>query len=500
MARRRARRRGAARSGHSDRHRRAHARPQRPRRPAPLPHGPRRRARGIDDRAGRGSRRRARERARRRSRAGHRIRRRGDRGRRARRRRCLAGHRSVGRRAAPALGPGRAAGRHRGEAVVRGTRVDGLVRVGLARRRRGSGVDAREGVSAGGRGGGVPRRPRGRTVLGRAAAAPPARVGGRGVDGRTGARLRRAAERCVSASRPDAAEGQPPGPRRRRGRERADRACPRPGARQLRRRRDDRRHDLRPARRPVRAPARARYEGLEGRRPPGRPLLCTRDHRDPHPRADPGQAGGRCRGPEPRSAHGDARRHLRRRPGLCEPALGLAREGHLGERRVDRPGPDAAPPDRRHHGLGEVWLHQHASDVDPAPCDARGRADDPHRPEADRAELLRVDPAPPDAGRVEPEGGVRRPPQRRRRDGAALRAPLDRARAEPPRGEPHVPGTGRGPAPVPPRRDRRARRPHDDLAAGGRGRDHPPCAEVARRGHPPRPRDAAARPWTSSRG
>ena len=32
---------------------------------------------------------------------------------------------------------------------------------------------------------------------------------------------------------------------------------------------------------------------------------------------------------------------------------------------------------------------------------------DPDRPEADRAQLLRVDPAPADAGRLEPEGGLR---------------------------------------------------------------------------------------------
>ncbi len=60
-----------------------------------------------------------------------------------------------------------------------------------------------------------------------------------------------------------------------------------------------------------------------------------------------------------------------------------------------------------------------------------------------------------------------------------------------PGGEPHVPGAGRGPAAVPPRRDRRARRPDDGLAAGGRGRDHPARAEVARGRHPPRARDAA---------
>ena len=51
---------------------------------------------------------------------------------------------------------------------------------------------------------------------------------------------------------------------------------------------------------------------------------------------------------------------------------------------------------------------------------------------------------------------------------------------------------GEAHAAVPARRHRRARRPDDGLAAGGRGRRHPPRAEVARRRHPPRPRHAAA--------
>ena len=65
-------------------------------------------------------------------------------------------------------------------------------------------------------------------------------------------------------------------------------------------------------------------------------------------------------------------------------------------------------------------------------------ADDPDRPQADRAQPLRVDPAPADAGRLEPEGGERRPPQRRHRDGAPLRAPRAGARPRAPRGEPRA--------------------------------------------------------------
>ena len=142
--------------------------------------------------------------------------------------------------------------------------------------------------------------------------------------------------------------------------------------------------------------------------------------------------------------HRHARRHLRRPARHREPALRLARQGHLRQRRLDRPRAHAAPPDRRHDRLGQVGLHQHAADLDPAPRDAGRRADDPDRPEADRAQLLRVDPAPPDAGRLEPEGGVRRAPQRRRRDGAPLRAALARPRAQPARGEPRLPRARRG--------------------------------------------------------
>ena len=55
-----------------------------------------------------------------------------------------------------------------------------------------------------------------------------------------------------------------------------------------------------------------------------------------------------------------------------------------------------------------------------------------------------------------------------------------------------VQGSRGGAAAVPAGRDRRARRPDDGLAAGGRGRDHPPRPKVARGRHPPRARDAAA--------
>ena len=91
--------------------------------------------------------------------------------------------------------------------------------------------------------------------------------------------------------------------------------------------------------------------------------------------------------PEPRHA----RRHLRRPAADGEPARGLARQGHLRHRRLDRPRADAAHPDRRHDGLRKVGLHQHDPHLDAPARDARRRAHDPHRPEAHRAQPLRVD-------------------------------------------------------------------------------------------------------------
>ena len=242
--------------------------------------------------------------------------------------------------------------------------------------------------------------------------------------------------RCCAEVEPD--------DRPERGRERAHGRGARPVPRELRRRGDRRRPDLRAARDALRAAARARHEGRQGRAAEGRPLVRARDDRDPHPRADPRQAGRRRRGAEPLAEPRHARRHLRRPAGVREPGLGLARQGHLGRRRLDRPRANAAPPDRRHDRLGQVGLHQHDPHVDPAARDARRGAADPDRPEADRAQLLRVDPAPADAGRLEPEGGERRAAERRHRDGAPLRAPLARSRAQPARGEPRVPQARRG--------------------------------------------------------
>ena len=95
-------------------------------------------------------------------------------------------------------------------------------------------------------------------------------------------------------------------------------------------------------------------------------------------------------------------------PQTASPRLRLARQGHLRPRRLDRPRAHAAHPDRRHDRLGQVRLHQHDPQLDPAARDPRRRADDPDRPEADRARLLRVDPAP--ARRRSSRARRRRPP------------------------------------------------------------------------------------------
>ena len=95
---------------------------------------------------------------------------------------------------------------------------------------------------------------------------------------------------------PDA--GRPPhlaGAGRRLGRDRgARRRAARADARAFRRRGHGDRPDLGPARYAIRAPACAGDEGREGRGAQGRPLVRARDDRDPDPRADPRQAGGRA--------------------------------------------------------------------------------------------------------------------------------------------------------------------------------------------------------------
>ncbi len=283
----------------------------------------------------------------------------------------------------------------------------------------------------------------------------PARARGRGA---------RDAGAAVRAARPGDRRLQAPGPRAparveaRLGLERGGEPAGRGGARHVprafRRRGDRDRADLRAPRHTLRAAARPRHEGRQGREPEGRPVLRARHDRDPHPRADPRQAGGRRRGPEPEPEPRHPRRHLRRPAAVGEPARRVARQGHLGRRRVGGPRSHAAHPDRRHDRLGQVGLHQHDPHLDPVAVDARRGAPDPDRPQAHRAQLLRVDPASPHAGRLEPEGSKRCPAQRRHRDGTALRAALAGARAQLARGQPCLPQARRGGAAVPVDRDR----------------------------------------------
>ena len=386
------------------RRRRADARPQRARRPAPVPDRRRGRPRRPDDRAGREPRRRRRLGPRRRPRARDRGGGLADRRRRARPRRAAARHRRLGGRAAAPLGARRPAGRQRRAPVDREHRV------GRLERRRPVGRRRRDGAARAARG-----RPSCRSTASRRtptssrqARSPRSRrrcfrpspiVGGRADSGRRA--------RSTSSPREPASTGCPTARSSRRARRRrADSADV--SARTAQVLVETLAHfgveatvvgtDRRPARRPLRAPARAGDEGLEGRGAEGRPLVRARDDGDPHPRADPGQAGGRRRGPEPRAAASSrSATSSTTCPATASPLVGLARQGHLRQRRLDRPRADAAPPDRRHDRLGQVRLHQHAPHLDPAARDAGRRADDPDRPEADRAQLLRVDPAPADA-------------------------------------------------------------------------------------------------------
>ncbi len=166
---------------------------------------------------------------------------------------------------------------------------------------------------AGRRGICLPRRRR----PGRACSAHP--VPHRGVGSTSG---RRRAGRAEPLRRHADREGLPPaGPHapphrnveRRTGRgQLAGRPVPDAGARRVRRPVEHRRPDRRPARDALRAPARARDEDVQGLGSQGRPLVRARDDRDPHPRADPGQAGGRRRGPEPEPEPGHPRGRLRR--------------------------------------------------------------------------------------------------------------------------------------------------------------------------------------------
>ena len=203
--------------------------------------------------------------------------------------------------------------------------------------------------------------------------------------------------------------------------------------------------DLRPARHALRAAAGARHEGVEGRRrsrTTSRYALATTEIRILAPIPGKQAVGVEVPNLSPKLVTlGDIYGDL---PATASPLSVWLGKDISGNADLDRSRAHAAPPHRRHDRLGQVGLHQHDPHLDAPALDAGRGADDPHRPEADRARLLRVDPAPPDARRLEPEGGGGRAHERRRRDGAPLRAPLVRPRAQPARGEPRVPRARRG--------------------------------------------------------
>ena len=201
----------------------------------------------------------------------------------------------------------------------------------------------------------------------------------------------------------------------RRGRRAAGR-----GARALQHRGAGRRDGRRPAHHALRAAARARHQGRQGRAAQGRPRVRARGDRDPHPGADPRQAGRRHRGPERAPPDRPPRRRLPGAAARLVAADGVAGQGRGRQRDRRRPGEDAAPAGRRHDRRGQVRCRQRDAVLDPAARDAARGADGARRPQAGRAHPLRLDPAPADAGDHLPATGRDRAPEPRARDGAAL--------------------------------------------------------------------------------
>ena len=180
------------------------------------------------------------------------------------------------------------------------------------------------------------------------------------------------------------------------------------------------RHGRRPAHHALRAAPGARHQGRQGRPAQGRPRLRAGRRRHPHPRPDPRQAGGRRRGPQRPPAHRAPRRRL---PGAARRLVAahrLAGQGRRGPRDRRRPGQDAAPAGRGHHRRGQVRRRQRDALLDPAARHAARGPDGARRPQAGRAQPLRLDPAPADAGHHLAAPGRHRAAEPRARDGAAL--------------------------------------------------------------------------------
>ena len=363
----------------------------------------------------------------------------------------------------------------------------GARRAGARARAAARAAGARRGARAG-RG----RRPGGRDQVPR-----PGRPDAAGPLPRVGHRLARLRLDRPRSPLPQALQrrGQPP--RHRRAGE--DRRPARRGARALPRAGEGDRHGRRPAHHPLRAAPGARHQGRQGRPAQGRPRVRARGVRHPHPRPDPRQAGRRRRGPQHAPAHRPPRRRLPGAAGRLVAADGLARQGRRGPRDRRRPGQDAAPARRGHHRRGQVGRGQRDAVLDPAARHPARGADGARGPQAGRAQPLRLDPAPADAGDHLAAPGRDRAAEPRARDGAALHVHVagPHALAGGAQQGPRAPR--RAAAALHPVRHRRARRPDDGRARRRRGLDHPDRPEGARGRHPPRARDAVARAWTSSR-
>ena len=256
-----------------------------------------------------------------------------------------------------------------------------------------------------------------------------------------GPRLRLGAARRRAAADPLERRADPAGHRR----AGADRDEPGRGARALRRRGEGDRHRRRAAHHPLRAAAGAGDEGRQGGPAEGRPRLRAGGDRHPHPRADPGQAGGRGRGAQRAPPDRQARRRL---PGAAEGLVAADRVARQGRRRQgDRRGPreDAPPARRRHDRRGQVRRDQRDALERPAarhPARGAARAG---RPQAGRAQPLRVDPAPADARDHEPADGRERAAEPRQGDGAALRDHVAGPHPRPDRAERGPPPSGAKP-------------------------------------------------------
>ncbi|CAA9475847.1 MAG: DNA translocase FtsK, partial [uncultured Solirubrobacteraceae bacterium] len=385
-------------------------------------------------------------------------------GHRARRRRALSRPLGGGARRRPGahgLRPGRAA-RPRARAGARAAR-GARARPGAPRRPRGGAVRAGPRPRGPRRRRGPARRGAGRAGRGRhGGVAPPARG---------------------DAARPLLGRERPPG----HGGPGRDGGAAHRGPAALQRGGEGRRHGGRPAHHPLRAAPGARREDEQGRGDEGRPGLRAGRHGHPDPRPDPRQAGRGRRGPEPQAQDGHARRRLRRGARGLQPADGLARQGRERQGDPRRPGQDAAHPRGRHHGRGQVRLHQRDALEHPPARHPGGGPPRPRGPQAGRAQPLRGDPAPPHAGHHVPALGGQRAAEPRPGDGVALRDHVHGPHPLPARAQQAPARQGREGAAVHPLRHRRARGPHDGGPRGRRGLDHPHRPEGPRGRHPPRP-------------